>query len=472
MAFKKKLYRYRPKPEPPIETQRTKKRLKPEPCDPTSLERGVRQLLADKISGNMVGLWLLVPEHLRLGTWQLVCGWTGQPGERIEPRIALQLIHEAALCVAGVREKRTLSQKGFELLNGLPFVVADLPVHQLLGARSVADAQRLQVALGLLRRASGHYQGTLLGIDPHRIRSYSKRQMRRHRKDDASSPTKVAQTFFVLDADTAQPVCFTTGTSARTVSQATPALLALARAILQPETSGVLVLADAEHFTQELLNEVHQNTQFDLLVPMPMHPAVRKQLALLPPECFMRRWAGFATAKLPFQLPNAHTHPFVQFVQRLGEHPDDWTFKAFLATADYNEADALTRDYPKRWHIEEFFNANQALGWNRAGTHNLNIRYGHMTMALLAQTVIHQLRSRLGEPASTWEASHLAHDFFLGLDGDVRVAHHTIIVTYYNAPNVEHLREHYEYLPEKLRAEHVDPRIPWLYDFELDFRFR
>ena len=432
----------------------------------------MRQLLADTISGTMVGLWLLIPEHLRLGTWQLVRGWTGQPGERIEPRIALQLSHEAALGVAGVREKRTLSQKGFERLNGLPFVVADLPVHQLLGALSVADAQRLQVALGLLRRASGHSQGTLLVIDPHRIRSDSKRQMRRHRKDDASSPTKVAQPFFVLDAETAQPVCCTTGTSARTVSQAPPALLELARAMLQPDTAGVLVLADAEHFTQALLDQVHQHTQFDLLVPMPRQPAVRTQRALIPPECFIRRWAGFATAKLPCQCTNAHTPPFFQCVQRLGEHPDDWTFKAFLATADSDEADALTRDSPKRWHIEEFFNANQALGWNRAGTHNLNIRYGHMTMALLAQAVIHQLRSRLGEPASTWEASHLAHDFFLGLDGDVRGAHNTIIVTYDNAPNVEHLRKHYEHLPEKLRAEQVDPRIPWLYDFELDFRFR
>src|SRR5258705_3771327 len=120
----------------------------------------------------MVGLWLLIPEHLRLGTWQWVRGWTGQPGERIAPRIALQLIHEAALCVAGVREKRTLSQKGVERLNGLPCVVADLPVHQLLVAVSIADAQRLQVALGLVRRASGHYQGTLLVIDPHRIRKY------------------------------------------------------------------------------------------------------------------------------------------------------------------------------------------------------------------------------------------------------------------------------------------------------------
>jgi hypothetical protein len=219
--------------------------------------------------------------------------------------------------------------------------------------------------------------------------------------------------------------------------------------MLQPDTAGGLVLADAEHCTQELLDQVHQHTQGDLLVPMPRQPAVRQQLALLPPACFMRRWAGFATAKLPFPLTNAQTHPFFPCVQRLGEHPDDWTFKAFLATADDDEADALTRDSPKRWHIEECFNANQALGWNRAGPHNLNIRSGHMTMALLAQTVIHQLRSRRGEPASPWEASHLAHDVFLGLDGDVRVAHNTSIVTSYNAPNVEHLRKHYEHLPEK-----------------------
>ena len=200
MAYKKKLHRYHPQPEAPVDTHRTKKRTKPEPCDPTSLERGVRQLLADKISGNLVGLWLLVPEHLRLGTWDLLCGWTGSPTPRLEPRVALQLVHEAALCVTGVRQQRTLSQKGFELLNGLPFVVTDMAVHQLLRAHTVDEAQNLQVTLGRLRRASGHFCGHCLAIDPHRVRSYSKRQMRRHRKDNETKPTKVAQTFFVLDA--------------------------------------------------------------------------------------------------------------------------------------------------------------------------------------------------------------------------------------------------------------------------------
>jgi hypothetical protein len=38
--------------------------------------------------------------------------------------------------------------------------------------------------------------------------------------------------------------------------------------------------------------------------------------------------------------------------------------------------------------------------------------------------------------------------------------------------NVERLRDHYQILPEKLRAQNVNPRIPLLYDFKLDSRFR
>jgi hypothetical protein len=80
--------------------------------------------LADKVSGNLVGLWLLIPEHLRLGTWDLLCGWSGQATERVEPRLALQMVHESALCSTGLRQQRSLSQRGFELANGLPFVAS------------------------------------------------------------------------------------------------------------------------------------------------------------------------------------------------------------------------------------------------------------------------------------------------------------------------------------------------------------
>ncbi len=162
----------------------------------------------------------------------------------------------------------------------------------------------------------------------------------------------------------------------------------------------------------------------------------------------------------------------VMLVQRQGERPDQWHFNSFFSTTDREPVNALTQDYPKRWHLEEFFNFNQPLGWGHAGTLNLNIRYGQMSMVMVAQAVIHRLRTRLGEPYQHWDAQHLASALFRGLDGDIRVVRDRIVVTYYHAPNANLLRHHYEGLPEKLEAENVDPRIPWLYGFKLDYRFK
>jgi hypothetical protein len=432
----------------------------------------VRQLLADKVSGNLVGLWLLIPEHLRLGTWDLLCGWSGQSGARVEPRLALQLVHEAALCSSGLRQERSLSQRGFELANGLPFVAHDAAMHNLLADHTVAEAQGLQVALGRIRRASGDYTGRLLAIDPHRLRSYSKRQMRRYRDSPKSKAFKVAQTFFALDPDTHQPVCFTTATSACSATTAAIELLGLAAEILNPQPGQTLVMADLEHLTAELFRHVQRRTPFDLLVPMKNTRSLHRQLRAIPGESFTRRWAGFATFSQPYRMAQRDAGDLFQFVQRTGEKAGEHHRQAFLSTTDRDELDALSLDYPKRWHVEEFFNAHQALGWHRAGTLNLNIRYGQMTMALLAQAVLHPLRRRLGEPFRTWDATHFAKSWLAGLEGDIRVQKDTVVVTYYNAPNVERLRAHYEDLPSRLERENVNPQIPWLYGFKLDFRFR
>lgn len=441
------------------------------PCDPLAIEHGVRQALADKVSGNMGGIWLLVAEHLRLGTWDLLCGWTKTTGESVEPRLAMQLIHEAAVCTSGIRAERTLQHRaGFELANGLPFVATDEAIHQLLGDHSVADSQNLQVTLGKLRMVSGHFQGKVLAIDPHRVRSHTKRRIRKRVEHGETKPYKMAQTFWLLDVDTHQPVCFLTGTACRSASDAAIQLLDLAKEVFQGKEELRLVLADAEHFSGELIHELHQRTGFDLLVPIPNRQSTRKEYRNIPEEKFVRRWAGYATTKMEGRIKARNPATYYKMVERFGEQPNTMSYRGFLCTSDRDELEALVTEFPKRWHVEEFFNANQALGWNRAGTMNLNIRYGQMTMALIAQTVIHQLRERLGQPYRQWDASHLAKELLYALEGDVRVTDDTIIVTYYNAPPV--LREHYENLPDKLEAENIAPTIPWLYGYKLDFRFR
>lgn len=472
-ACKKKLYALHPqRPPVAVEIQRTQQRRRVERLTPLALENQVRQLLADKVSGNLVGLWLLVPEYLRLGVWDLLCGWTGAPGAELAPRLAFQLVNEAALCVRGLRHQRSLSQKGFELVHGLPFVASDQAIHDLLAAHTVAQGQALQVALGRLRRASGHFQGRLLVVDPHRLKSFSQRQMRRRQLDRHRPPCKASQTFFCLDAQPHTPVCATLGTAARTVAQATPELLALAQTILEPGTPAPLVLADSEHFTAELIDQVKTQTAFDLLVPLPHQPAIQRALAALPAAQFTPQWAGLAIAKGPYQLADGRTGPYYQLVQRCGERPDEYTYKGFLCTTGRPAADALCLDFPQRWHIEEFFNRDQALGWQRAGTLNLNIRFGQLSLALIAQAALHQMRARIGAPVDGWDAPHLAQAWLGGLEGDVRIQEDTILVTYYNAPQAAQWHQHYQGLPARLQAENINPRIPWLYDLKLDFRFR
>jgi hypothetical protein len=58
------------------------------------------------------------------------------------------------------------------------------------------------------------------------------------------------------------------------------------------------------------------------------------------------------------------------------------------------------------------------------------------------------------------------------LDGDLRVKGDTIIITLYNAERFGLSQDAYKNLPQQLEKEGVDPRVPWLFGFKIDFRFR
>jgi len=285
----------------------------------------------------------------------------------------------------------------------------------------------------------------------------------------------MAQTFFLLDCHTGQPVCFSLSSSAQSVVQASPERLHTAAEILGASPAAVdkpLILADKEHYCQELFSTVRQQNVFDLLCAVPAYSNSVQRWNKVPPAAFTEHWPGYATAIEPYRFKAQPEALYHEYVQRSGSRKEDHHYQGFLGTSERSQVPALTRDYPQRWHVEEFFKFNQALGWHRAGTLNLNVRYGHLTMVLVAQAAIHQLRQRLGTPLVQWDATHLARNLFEGLEGDVRVEHQTIVVTLYNPPNASLLQSHYEHLPEKLAREGVNPEIPWLYNFKIDFRFK
>jgi hypothetical protein len=257
--------------------------------------------------------------------------------------------------------------------------------------------------------------------------------MRRHRFSATAQAVKMGQTFFLLETETEHPICFTLASSAPSVVQASPHWLRMAAEILSlPTTPAVkpLVLADKERFCQELFSFVRQQDCFDLLCPVPAFPNCRKRWEKIPPAQFTQQWPGYAATTQPCHFQDDPAGLSHELVQRNGGPKKDFQFQGFMSTALRPEMPTLSQDYPPRWQVEEFFKFNQALGWRRPGTLNLNLRSGQMTMALLAQAALHQFRKRLGQPMSQWDAEHLAQHVFQGLEGDVRVKKDTVVATY------------------------------------------
>ena len=432
-----------------------------------SNERLVRETLARKLSGTHLGLWLLIPEYLRLGAWDLLRGLFQKPTDHsLSPHIGLQLVNEAAICENRIRPRSALCNQGFALANGLSLLATDETVHELLDRHTVGEYEALQVALSQLRRLQGHYHDQrMLVMDPQRLCSATQRTMPKKKKRATEPAHKMLQTFFCNDAISGQPLAFTLGSSGKTCSKATLQLLAL---IQRSGVKKALLIADKEHFTAEILNHIGAHTDLDILLAA---PCSKKITACFERLDYQPLWAGYAIGQTDFKWHNS-SDTYQLIVQREGQIPQDYTYKAFLSTLDKNVVQLLSQNYPQRWSIEEFFNFEGDLGWNRASTFNLNIRYGKQSLALIAQAATHQLKNKLPQPYKQWTAKHTAAQILTNMDGDLRVKDDTIIVTYYRDHQPLNLEPHYRNLPNILQREGINPKIPWLCDFKLDFRFK
>lgn len=432
-----------------------------------SNERNVREILCSKLSGTHLGLWLLIPEYLRLGVWDLLKGVFAKPSAGdIYPRMAMQLVNESALCVNRIRPRGSLCNQGFALANGLSFLAADETVHELLDMNSVATYENMQIALLQIRNIGKHYdRHHVFALDPHRIPSATQRTMPCKKKQPDLPAQKMLQTFFCVDAYSGQPLAFNLGSAGKNCSPASMQLLSMI------ERSGIkdaLFVADKEHFTQEIVNWFYHHPHYDILMPLPDTPKTINQLASLQ---YKPCWPGFALACTTFRFEN-NPQDFRMIAQRQGEQPSQYQYKAFLTTSSKNITELVTEHYRERWSIEEFFNFEGEMGWNRASTFNLNIRYGKQSLAMIAQAAAHQLKNKLPETYKTWTAQHTASEVFTNMEGDVRVKDDTIIVTYYRDHEKLNLKQKLENLPNILEVEGVNPKIPWLFDFKLNFRFK
>ncbi len=469
-AFKKKLYKLSPDKvidQLTYKAQETKRKQSCIKVTSGSNERNVRNQLAQKLSGSHMGLWLLIPEYLKLGCWDLLQGVFGNNKDPLSSRMALQLVNESALCVNRIRSRGSLCNQGFSLANGLSFLASDESIHHILDHHSMQEYEQMQETLLRLRKINGHYQDgkIIMALDPHRIPSSTKRRMPKKKKRPQDPSKKMLQTFFCNDVVSGQPLGFTTASTGKTCSKATLDLIHLI------ERAGItegLILADKEHFTQAICGYFHQHPTLDILIPAPNIQSVTTHFNQLK---YQPMWAGYAIGETVFSYKGSDLK-YRLIVQREGELIGQYCHKAFITTSNEKAERLITQIYDQRWSIEEFFNFEGAMGWNRASTFNLNIGYGKQSLALLAQAATYQLKSKLPKPYKQWSAATLADKVLTNMEGDIRVKDDKIIITYYKDHEPLGLKNLYTNIDQQLENQGISPKIPWLFNYKLQFKFK
>jgi hypothetical protein len=288
--------------------------------------------------------------------------------------------------------------------------------------------------------------------------------MPKKKKQPEEPSRKMLQTFFALDTHTGQPIGCGIGSPGVNTSKATIDLLNMVGLV----NKNALILADKEHFTEHLIRSIDQNSDFEFLVPVTSTERIQK---IETSQNYQSKWAGYAIAESMFNFAGCK-EKYRLISQREGEATRDYVYKSFLTLSCKPATVLISEMYRERWSIEDFFNFDGAMGFDRASTFNLNIRYGKMSLALLAQAATYQFRQKLPKPYNRWNSTHLADSVFTKIDGDIRTKDDTIIVTCYNAPKELNLHKHYQNLPAKLTSEGINPEVPWLYNYKLDFRFK
>jgi len=343
-------------------------------------------------------------------------------------------------------------------------LASDQQIHNFLNEYTIEQASALQQALAVIRNNRGHYPGNNIAIDPHRIISTTVRTTQMKKKQPGKPAKKVLQSFFANDTITGQPLLCGIGSSGKNTTKATIELLDRVK-MIKPDS---LIIADKEHYRTALISKIKNEYDFEFLVPVISSKKLQKIERSLQ---YKKLWAGYSIAETKYRFSSSKEE-YRLIVQREGETPQTYTYKSFLTLSNKPAKKLVAELYDERWSIEEFFNFDGAMGFDRASTHNLNIRYGKMSLALIAQAANFEFRKKLPAPIEKWDAVHLSDAIFKNIDGDIRTKDDTIIVTCYNAPKEFNLQNNYQNLPQKLAAEGIDPRVPWLYNFKLDFRFK
>jgi hypothetical protein len=379
-------------------------------------------------------------------------------------RLAVGLVFESIFgYTAGIRAVDTVSRADFGLLAGLPFLPSPSTQYRFLQSVPVNHGLHFQTVLGKRLVARGQVTpGHPINVDGHNIKIYSRKAMKHSFIAQEDRYGKAIRTFYTQDQVSKKPLIALAAYSGTTVSQVTHRLATLTREILGRD---FLLVADKEWYCGQLIQDLHTQYGVAVLTPVKSSPKRQVEFDAVPLDQYDKTiWGNVAavyTTMADFDGP----------LRMLLKKRRNGKYFALITPADDMTADTAMPTYTKRWRIENFFAENAFLGVNHLPSLNLNAIQTMLSLRLLAFHVVDNFRHDLG-PAYQKKTPELIHrEFVDGVQGRVQLRGNIIEVSIYGFEHEAAAAAILTHLDTKLEKAGVDPRIPWLGNRRLRFKF-
>jgi len=430
------------------------------------IERGVTDILEKGMTTSFAGGFFFIPYLLQLQAHDLI-GELGPPKNKgiHNERLGLGLVFESIFGLTeGIRAIDSISRTDFGLLAGLPFLPSTSTQYRFLQDISYDSALSFQIDLGKWLRTLGQVNvDSPVNIDGHNIKSYSRKAMKKSYITKEGSYGKAIRTFYTQDQEGKKPLIAMATYSGTNISQVTGRISRYTQNILD---SDFLLVADKEWYCGELIKDLQTRYNISILTPAKHFKSKVTEFEEIPSDKYEETIQGDIASV--YTTMKGFDGPLQMFVKK---RPDGKYFALITPKEDLNKDIAMSI-YSKRWRIENFFAKNDFLGINKLPSMNLNAIQAMLSLRILAFHAVDNFRHDLGGNYKTNTPNLIYRKFIDGVQGKIQMHEDVIEVQIYGFKHESAVKPIFSNLNEKLKMAGVDPRIPWLGNRRIRFKFR
>ena len=429
------------------------------------IEHDVSALLKRGLTTTSAGGFFFVPYMLQLRAHDLIASLGGAKQQGIpKERLALGIIFESIFgFTAGIRAVDSVSRVDFGLLAGLPFLPSVSTQYRFLQDVSVRDGLDFQTKLGKHLISLGQLaSGFPVNVDGHNVKTFSRKDMKLSFLTKEDRYGKAIRTFYTQDQESKKPLIALAAYSGTTVSQVTRQLAARTRDVLGQD---FLMVADKEWYCGQLIQELHKQCGVSVLTPVKSSTKRKKEFDAIPLDKYEHTVSG-NIATLYTTMTN-----FEGPMRLLLKRRRDGKYFALITPAAQMSAETAMPVYTKRWRIEDFFAQNAFLGMHRLPSMNLNAIQTVLSLRLFAYHVMDNFRYDLGHPYRNHTPEMIHREFVDGIQGRVQLRTEVLEISVYGFQHQAAVESILTNADKKLEHANVDPRIPWLGNRRLRFKF-